>query len=526
VSALRFVLGDQLTRSVAALADIDAKRDVVLMVEVWGEATYVRHHKQKIAFLFSAMRHFAEELRAEGLNVDYVKLDDPGNTGSFTGELTRAVARHGATRVIVTEPGEWRVLTAMRGWEAALRLPVEIREDRRFFADHARFHAYARGRKTLRMEYFYREMRREHGYLMDGKEPAGGQFNFDHDNRKPLPVDRSVPRRTRFPPDATTRAVLALVAERFGDHFGDLEPFGWAVTRTDALAALDDFLTSCLRHFGDYQDAMSTGEPFLYHSMISPYLNAGLLTAREVCDKAEAAWRAGVAPLNAVEGFIRQVLGWREYVRGIYWLKMPEYEVSNALQAARDLPWLYWTGETDMRCMSEAIGATKRHAYAHHIQRLMVTGNFALLAGIEPRQVEEWYLVVYADAYQWVELPNVHGMVLFADGGLLASKPYAASGAYIDRMSNHCERCNYDPKLKSGPGACPFNPLYWNFLIENEARLASNPRMAMPYRTLARFSAERRAEIVREATTFLASLPTRPAAADGPNDGGRATVLR
>jgi deoxyribodipyrimidine photolyase-related protein len=506
VGALRFILGDQLTRGVSSLAGLDKANDVVLMVEVQDEATYVRHHKQKIAFLFSAMRHFAEELRAEGVRVDYVRLDHPANTQSFTGELERAVKRHGAAEVFVTEPGEWRVWQMMLDWRETLGVPVHIRDDDRFVCSRDEFARWAEGRKQYRMEFFYREMRRKTGLLMAGEEPEGGQWNFDHDNRKALPKDARPPRRLRFEPGVITREVLALVADRFGDHFGDLEPFGWAVTRADALKALDHFIADCLADFGDYQDAMKAGEDFLNHSLVSPYLNCGLLTAREVCDRAEAAWRKGRAPLNAVEGFIRQIIGWREYVRGIYWAKMPDYAATNHLGATRPLPAFYWTGETEMNCLKECIAATRRHAYAHHIQRLMVTGNFALLAGVAPAEIEEWYLVVYADAYDWVELPNVHGMVMHADGGLLGSKPYAASGAYIDRMSDYCAGCRYDPAVKSGPEACPFNYLYWNFLIENEGRLARNPRMAMPYRTLAKMTPARRKEIAAEAEAFLDGL--------------------
>jgi deoxyribodipyrimidine photolyase-related protein len=499
---LRFVLGDHLTRDISSLRDIDPANDIVLMVEVAEETTYVRHHKQKIAFILSAMRHFAAALVAEGIAVDYVRLDDPANTGTFTGELARAVARHKLARVVVTEPGEWRVLEAMRDWP-----DTEIREDDRFFASHQRFRHWAAARKTYRMEYFYRELRRETGLLMDGDEPAGGQWNFDHDNRKRLPKGLAVPTRTRFAPDAITQEVIDLVGRRFADHFGDLEPFGWAVTREDALRAFDSFIRVCLADFGDYQDAMKAGEGFLFHSVLSPYLNVGLLTAREVCAAAEAAWQKGAAPLNAVEGFIRQILGWREYVRGIYWARMPDYRTTNALDADRALPLLYWSGETDLNCLRQAIGDIRRTAYGHHIQRLMVTGNFALLAGVAPAQIEDWYLSVYADAFEWVELPNVHGMVMFADGGLLASKPYAASGAYINRMSDYCAGCAYDPAVKSGPKACPFNYMYWNFLIRNEKRLSANPRMAMPYRTLAGFTAERRVEIAREAEAFLSRLP-------------------
>lgn len=516
MKTLRLVLGDQLSHGISSLSDCHPDRDIVLMAEVHDETVYVPHHKQKIVFVLSAMRHFAQELSDRGFHVDYVRLDDSGNAGSFTGEVQRAIERHRPDRIVVTEPGEWRVLSAMQAWEDSFGLPVTIRADDRFYASRERFRRWAEGRTSYRMEFFYREMRREHGLLMDGDEPAGRQWNFDSENRKPLPAGAALPRRLRFQPDATTQEVMTLVESRFAGHFGDLEPFGWAVTRAQALEALDHFITDVLPGFGDYQDAMKADEPFLFHAVISPYLNAGLLTAREVCDRAQSAWHDGAAPLNATEGFIRQVLGWREYVRGIYWLRMPEYAATNALGASRPLPWLYWSGETAMNCMAQAIGNVRRHAYDHHIHRLMVTGNFALLAGIEPAQIERWYLAVYADAYDWVELPNVHGMVMFADGGLLASKPYAASGAYIDRMSDYCGTCHYDVNMKSGPKACPFNFLYWNFLMENQGSLGRNQRLAMPYRNLARFSAERRAEIAADAARFLGSLQSSPGSTQPP----------
>ncbi|MEJ1157576.1 cryptochrome/photolyase family protein [Prosthecomicrobium sp. N25] len=511
MTVLRFILGDQLGRGLSALRDL-APGDVVLMAEVADETVYVPHHKQKIALVLSAMRHFAADLAAEGIEVDYVRLDDPANSGSFTGELARAVACRRPVRVVVTEPGEWRVQRMIEGWETAVGLPVEIRPDDRFLCSRDRFARWAEGRKSLRMEFFYREMRRETGFLMEGGEPAGGRWNFDAENRKSLPAGQRPPPRRRFEPDAITREVLALVAARFPGHFGDLEPFGWAVTRADALEALEHFVEACLPLYGDYQDAMKAGEPFLYHAVLSPYLNLGLLDPGEVCLAAETAWRRGAAPLNAAEGFVRQILGWREYVRGIYWLRMPGYAATNHLGAGRPLPWFYWSGETAMACIAEVVAETRRNAYAHHIQRLMVTGNFALLAGLAPAEVEAWYLAVYADAYDWVELPNTHGMVLHADGGLMASKPYAASGAYIDRMSDYCAGCAYDPAVKTGPRACPFNLLYWNFLMENRPKLSANPRLAMPYRTLDRMTDSRRATIRREAGAFLAALDAGPAA--------------
>jgi len=509
MKTLRLVLGDQLSRPLSALRDIDRARDIVLMVEVSEEATYVRHHKQKIVFVLSAMRHFAESLRAEGIDVDYVRMNDKGNTGSFTGELGRALSRHKADRIVATEPGEYRVLETMQSWEHAFGTPVEIREDGRFLCSRTEFAAFAQGRKNLRMEFFYRHMRRKTGWLMKGDKPEGGMWNYDALNRRALPKGVKVPSRRRFPPDAMTREVMTLVGRRFADHFGDLAPFGWAVTRKDALTALRHFITNCLPRFGEYQDSMKAGEDFLFHSVLSLYLNIGLLGAKEIVEEALEAYRKGSAPLPAVEGFVRQILGWREYVRGIYWTKMPAYAQSNFLQADRPLPEFYWTGKTDMSCLRETIEATRRNAYAHHIQRLMITGNFALLAGVAPAQVEEWYLVVYADALEWVELPNTHGMALYADGGLLGSKPYAASGAYIDRMSDYCHGCAYDPKVKLGTKACPFNYLYWYFLIVNERRLAQNPRMGMPYRTLARMAGDRRQQIVQEAQEFLDRLESK-----------------
>jgi len=506
MSALRIILGDQLSFDMSALAGHDPAQDIVLMMEVMEENTYVRHHKQKIVLVLSAMRHFADELRQRGVTVDYVKLDASNNSGDLTTEIQRAVARHAPDCLVVTEPGEWRVQAMVEGWEALTGRPVDVRADNRFFASRSRFALWARNRRTWRMEHFYREMRREHAILMEGNRPVGGEWNFDSENRKPLAASIIPPDRIRFAPDETTREVMALVAQRFSDHFGGLEEFGWPVNRHDALRALENFIAVGLPRFGDYQDAMKAGAPFLFHSLLAPALNLGLLSPSEVCRAAEAAWRSGAAPLNSVEGFVRQILGWREYVRGVYWTLMPEYAGRNALQATRKLPTFYWTGDTSMRCLREAIGGTARYAYSHHIQRLMVTGNFALLAGVAPREIERWYLAVYADALEWVEMPNTLGMAVFADGGQMASKPYAASGAYIDRMSDFCSGCAYNVKQKTGPKACPFNYLYWAFLIRQKDRLANNPRLAMPYRTLAGWPSERQKAILAEADDFLEKL--------------------
>lgn len=501
------ILGDQLARGIASLRGVDPADAVVLMMEVADETTYVRHHKAKIAFILSAMRHHAEALRGEGFRVDYVRLDDPENSGSFTGEVARAVARHDPARIIVTEAGEWRVQAMLESWETLFGTPVEIRTDDRFLCSHAAFAAWADARKQLRMEFFYRDMRRQTGLLLtpDGK-PEGGQWNFDKDNRKPATRDLLMPRPARFAPDAISREVIALVAARFADHPGSLDHFAFAVTREQALEAQARFLDEALPGFGDNQDAMLIGEPFLWHAHLSPYINNGLLDPLALVQAVEARYRAGLVPLNAAEGFIRQVIGWREYVRGIYWWTGPDYVTRNALGATRALPGFYWTGETDMRCLAEAIGQTLDHAYAHHIQRLMVTGNFALLIGADPAAVHRWYLEVYADAYEWVELPNTLGMSQFADGGLLGSKPYASSGAYINRMSDYCGACRYDVTQRTGPDACPFNSLYWDFIDRNRDTLAGNPRMAMPYRTWDRMDPADRAALTAQAGDFLSRL--------------------
>ncbi len=500
------ILGDQLSASLSSLRGASKAEAVILMAEVDEEADYVPHHRKKMAFLFAAMRRHAERLRGDGWRVDYVRLDEEGNTGGLEGEARRAIERRGATRIVVTEPGEHRLLAAFRGWEASFGVPVEIREDDRFLCSHADFERWAEGRKQLRMEWFYREMRRKTGLLMEGDEPAGGRWNFDAENRKPATGGLFIPKPFAPAPNGTVDAVIEMVEQRFPHRFGDLRPFRFPTTPEEAERALEAFLAEGLPRFGDHQDAMLSGRPFLWHSVLSPCINAGLLDPLEVCRIVEAEWQAGRAPLNAAEGFIRQIIGWREYVRGIYWLRGPDYLGSNHFGAKRPLPWFYWSGETDMACISEVVVQTRREAYAHHIQRLMVTGNFALLAGLDPAEVHEWYLAVYADAYEWVEAPNTIGMALFADGGLLGSKPYAASGAYIDRMSDYCADCRFDVKRKTGEGACPFNALYWDFLARNEAKLRGNPRLGPVYRTWDRMEEAKRAAYRESAAAFLATL--------------------
>jgi deoxyribodipyrimidine photolyase-related protein len=500
------VLGDQLSPELSSLAGQDPADSVVLMMEVAEETTYVRHHRQKIAYILSAMRHHATALRAAGWTVDYVRLDDPDNTGSFTGEVARAVQRHAPERLCVTEAGEWRVSAMLDSWETLFGLPVEIRSDTRFLASHAEFESWAEGRRELTMEWFYRLMRQRTGLLMEGGKPAGGRWNFDKENRKPAATDLFMPQPLAFAPDATTQEVLALVAERFPDHPGSLDGFDWAVAAADAERQAAVFFAHALADFGPYEDAMLTGERHLWHSILSPYLNSGLLDPLDLCRRAEAEYHAGRAPLQSVEGYVRQILGWREYMRGIYWREGPTYVERNFLGHTRALPRWYWTGETDMHCLRQAIGQTLATAHAHHIQRLMVTGNFALLIGADPKAVHLWYLEVYVDAYEWVELPNTLGMSQFGDGGLLGSKPYVASGAYINRMSDYCRHCRYDVNSRVGADACPFNALYWDFLARHEDRLGDNPRLRMPYRTWGKQSAADRDATRAQAAAFLATL--------------------
>ncbi|WP_308915723.1 cryptochrome/photolyase family protein [Jannaschia sp. LMIT008] len=504
VGRLILVLGDQLSDDLSALREGSKDTDTVVMAEVRAETDYVAHHPRKIAFLFAAMRKHADHLRREGWTVRYTTLDDPENTHSIPGELLRAAHATGATEAIGTEPGEFRLISALEDGP----LPVHLFPDDRFLCDHTTFEAWAGGRKELRMEWFYRDMRRRTGLMMDADgRPAGDKWNYDHDNRKPAPDDVSdADGPLKFEPDETTQAVLDLVRTTFGNRYGSLDGFWFATDRPGALKALDHFVARSLPKFGDFQDAMVTGAPFLYHAILSVYLNAGLLGWREVCEAAERAWKDGNVPINAAEGFIRQIIGWREYIRGVYFLEGPDYPQRNELGHSRDLPDFYWTAETDMHCVAECVTATMEEAYAHHIQRLMVTGNFGLLAGLDPQQVSEWYLIVYADAYEWVESPNVIGMSQFADGGVVGSKPYVSGGNYINRMSDYCKHCSYSVTKKTGDGACPFNLLYWHFLDRHRDRFQSNPRMAQMYRTWDRMDEDRRRTVIADGDRILARL--------------------
>ncbi len=495
---LVIILGDQLDSKSAALDGFDTKQDAVWMAEVTGEAEHVWSHKARIAIFLAAMRHFRDELRNRGVTVHYSELTD----STFGKELARSIPHLKPSKVIVVEPGEWRVREELRRAIPGL----EIRPDRHFLCLHEEFAAHAAGRKQLRMEFFYREMRRKHGVLMDGDQPVGGTWNYDTENRGAFGKagPGQVPVTRAFKPDAVTRAVLALVEKKFAKHPGSLKKFDWPVTRKQAQQALEDFIANRLPDFGQYEDAMWTGEPYLYHSRISAAINLKLLDPREVVAVALKAYENRQASLPAVEGFVRQIIGWREYVRGVYWQFMPGYAERNVLGATQPLPAFYWTGATEMNCLREVIGQTLEYGFAHHIQRLMVTGLYALLLGVDPVEVHQWYLAVYVDAVEWVELPNVLGMSQYADGGVMASKPYVATGKYIQRMSNYCAGCQFKPEKATGPEACPFTTLYWDFLMRHEKLLRKNTRMMLQLKNLDRLDPGQRAVIQRQATRLRA----------------------
>jgi len=498
---LLVVLGDQLNLDAAAFDGFDPAQDAVWMAEVTAEATHVWSSKPRIVMFLAAMRHFALAVQAAGRPLHYIPLTAPANGGSLGAQLQADIERLKPTHLVMTAPGDWRVLQAIKAVAAANQLPLDIREDRHFFSTIGDFAAHAKGRKSLRMEYFYREQRKRHKVLMHNDAPVGDQWNFDADNREAFGTagPGAVPPRTLFEPDVITREVIALVKARFAQHPGQTDGFAWPVTRAQALQSLQAFIQERLPLFGRYQDAMWPGDPWLYHAHLSAALNLKLLNPREVVAAAEAAYHDGHAPLASAEGFIRQILGWREYVRGIYWTQMPGYAERNVLGAQQELPTWYWTGATDMACLRDALVQTLTHGYANHIQRLMVTGLYALMLGVEPKQVHGWYLAVYVDAVEWVELPNTLGMSQYADGGVMGSKPYIATGKYIQRMSPHCKGCRYDPAQRSGDSACPFTTLYWDFLMRHEATLTKNPRMALQVKNVARLTDAQKQGVVERA---------------------------
>jgi deoxyribodipyrimidine photolyase-related protein len=492
-----WVLGDQLHPHQSALAGCRAERNrtPVLLVESRSHSLRRRYHRQKLILVWSAMRHFALELEQEGWPVTYARCED------FTTAVAEWIEREGITELRLMRPAD-------RGLETLLlhlgdRCRVTVLPNTHFLWQPEEFAAWARGYRQLRLENFYREGRRRWGVLMEGDQPAGDRWNFDKENRKPPKAGLQTPAPPRFEPDAITRAAIADVQALDTELYGAAEPFAWAVTRREALQALDDFIATRLPGFGPYQDAMVTGEPTLWHGLIAPYLNLGLLEPQEVIAAVETAWRRGDCELACAEGFIRQVLGWREYMHGLYHLFGPDYATSNHFDHQRPLPAFFWSGDTDLNCLRQCFGQLQQSGYAHHIQRLMVLGNFALIAGLEPQAVVQWFHATFIDAHDWVMQTNVLGMALYADGGRLASKPYAASASYINRMSTYCRDCRYDPKQRTGDRACPFNSLYWDFLLRHRPGLEGQGRMGLIYRQLDRFSEAEQQALQDRAQTWL-----------------------
>jgi len=498
---LLVVLGDQLNADASVFEGFDKSQDVVWMAEAAHESEHVWTHKQRIVIFLSAMRHFRNSLEVDGYRVQYRQLADDESSDEISQLLRGDLQALKPERVMVTTPGEWRMLQDLKKSCEEENIQLEVVSDTHFFTTIDDFREHVEGRKTLRMEYFYREQRKRFDILMDEGKPVGGDWNYDRENRESFGRDGPPDANPgpAFKPDEITREVIDLVNNRFADHPGSLESFAWPVTANEASHALRDFIKNRLPYFGKFQDAMWAEEPWLYHSLISSCLNLKLLNPHEVVTSAEKAYRDGKAPLAAVEGFIRQILGWREYVRGIYWMRMPEYLDYNEMGAEEALPDFFWTGKTDLECLKQTIGQTLEYGYAHHIQRLMVTGLYSLLLGVNPRKVHEWYLAVYVDAVEWVELPNTLGMSQYADGGLMASKPYIATGNYIRKMSNYCSKCPRNPKERTGETACPFTTLYWNYLIRHKETLKNNQRMSLQLRNLDRLNSGERSAIARAA---------------------------
>lgn len=505
---LILVLGDQLSFTSPALDEFDPAQDGLLMIEAPGEAKVVWSHKARIALFLAAMRHFANGVAARGWPLDYVQIDDPADP-DFGERLRQALRRHRPQALRLVEPGEWRMLERIQTIARDEGVVLHLLDDTHFLCSRSEFADWARGKKELRLEFFYRLMRKKLGVMMDGAEPAGGQWNFDAENRSAYPKRTgpgAIPAPASFAPDAVTREVIALVEKLFPDHPGSLDLFAWPVTREQGLEALAHFIDQRLSKFGDYQDAMWTDTPLGWHSLLSTALNLHLLDPREVIAAAEQAWRKGRVSIESAEGFIRQILGWREFIRGVYWTDMPAMANANHYGHERDLPAWFWHGDTQMACLRDTLKQTLELGYAHHIQRLMITGNFALLAGLLPQQVCDWYLAIYVDAIEWVELPNTAGMALHACGPRFTSKPYVASGAYINRQSNYCGGCRYDPTRRTGENACPFTTLYWHFIARHETTLSANPRTALMAKNLQKLDASERKAIHARAEQMLATL--------------------
>lgn len=507
MKTLRLILGDQLNQSHSWFQQVRDDNHYVMM-EIRPEATYVRHHIQKVAGFFAAMRRFARHLEEQGHSITYLAFDDESNRHDFEKNVRRLLEKTGARRFQYQLPDEFRLDEQFRGWTASLSIEAEAVDSEHFMTSRDELGRFFEGKKTYVMEPFYREIRRRFDLLMEGEKPRGGQWNYDAENRSALPEDTPLPETAAISHDLSD--IVKMIRQEEIQTIGEINEsdFRWPLCREEALFVLQHFLDHSLKNFGRYQDAMTSDEPFLFHSRLSFAFNLKMISPLEVVQKTINYWETEKQTIDIaqVEGFVRQIIGWREYMRGIYWATMPEFEQLNFFGHKRELPDWFWTGETKMQCLSQAIGQSLRQSYAHHIQRLMITGNFANLAGIHPDQVDEWYLGIYIDAIQWVEITNTRGMSQFADGGITATKPYVSSANYIRKMSNYCSSCDYDPRSRHGENACPFNSLYWAYFEKHRDKLEGNPRIGMAYHHLKRMDSEKKKKILDQAQTYLNRL--------------------
>ena len=502
MKSLGLIFPDQLSKNNLVYENLN-RDDVLLYFEPVRTFYDIPHHKQKIIFLISSLRKLIQSHNRENTIHKKISKQPP----KLKDILKEILQENEFNKLYVTKPSDFQTLKDLMFFCQIHSIELIVLKDTKFICSNEDFQSWSAGKKSLIQEFFYRWIRKKYSILMDGDKPIGGKWNLDKDNRKGASsIKEDIPDRNNIKTDELIVDVMVEVNEIFKDSFGEIDNFNWATTHDEAWEQMNWFYKVYFKNFGSYQDAMKSDEPFMFHSLLSAYLNAGLLDPMECVIEAEKLYSTENIPLNSVEGFIRQIIGWREFIRGIYWSNMPHYKELNYFENSRNLPEFFWSGNTDMHCIQQSVDSTKKYAYAHHIQRLMVTGNFAMLAGISPSQICDWYLAVYIDAYEWVELPNTLGMATFSDGGIVGSKPYAASGKYINRMSNYCSSCKHNPKNTLEDDSCPFNYLYWNFLIDNSNLLSSNPRMKLVYNTLGKFDDAFKEKVKLKSKIFLKEI--------------------
>lgn len=504
---LRLILGDQLNRQHSWFQEVNDSVTYVLM-EIRTETDYATHHIQKIVGFFASMQHFASELQLQKHQVIYIHLNDNTNLQSFEKNIQLLIEKEQFTHFEYQHPDEYRLDEQLKQFCKTLSISFSVSDSEHFMSSRNELGDFFNGKKTFLMESFYHMMRKKHHVLMDGDKPLTGKWNYDGENRKKLPKDHKPTSPLVFQNDVT--AIVSEIEKTNIKTIGNLQPknFVWPINRKQSLELLDFFVTECLSLFGSYQDAMTPNEWSLYHARISFSMNVKMISPMEVINRAVLEWENNPETIayHQLEGFVRQIIGWREYMRGIYWNKMPEYATMNYFNHENSLPEWFWTGKTKMNCLKDAINQSLNYAYAHHIQRLMVTGNFALLAGIHPDEVDAWYLGIYIDAIEWVEITNTRGMSQFADGGIVGTKPYVSSASYIDKMSHYCGSCFYKKSVKTGDKACPFNSLYWNFYDKNEDKLGKNPRIGMMYNVWRKMKPEDKVALLEQADYYLKNI--------------------